>query len=260
VNDAGEGKYHIQYIGEKFKKNEVRLVIARYTEDVRWVSAYNDIAIIYNKGRPNITAKVDNIIELENIGREGHTYLHHIIENYDRLKDRVIFLQGDPFTHNDTILCGIDNYDRFTDIMPLGLGYMSQKNVPPTKMLDNVKNITDYGLNFAVFRLNNDCDYHSDNFFNDPGLTTMIHMYASRHSTTDLINSFLSKSNINLKTNAPIYFTFSALFSVHKKCIAKYRVEDYRNIMKVLLMENSQGGIHGYILERLWLHMFGFVV
>jgi hypothetical protein len=143
IKDMGEGKYSIQYAGEKFNKEEVQLVVARYTEDVRWVSAYNDIAVIYNKGRPNITANVDNIIELENIGREGHTYLHHITENYGRLKDRIIFLQGDPFTHNDTILCGIDNYDKFTDIMPLGLGYMSHKNMPPTKILDKIKHSTD---------------------------------------------------------------------------------------------------------------------
>jgi hypothetical protein len=127
-------------------------------------------------------------------------------------------------------------------------------------MLDKVKHITDYGLNYALFRLNNDCDYHSENFFNDPGVTTMIHTYASRHGTNDLINSFLNTCNIHIKTNAPIYFTFSALFSLHKKCITKYSVEDYKNIIKALLMENSQGGIHGYILERLWLYLFGFVV
>ena len=32
-------------------------------------------------------------------GREAGTWLHHIVTNYDRLADRTVFLQGDPFDH-----------------------------------------------------------------------------------------------------------------------------------------------------------------
>lgn len=36
----------------------------------------------------------ENCISLPNIGREGHTYFHHIINNYENLPDILIFLPG----------------------------------------------------------------------------------------------------------------------------------------------------------------------
>ena len=44
------------------------------------------------------TAKVDQIEYLTNVGREGHTYLHHIVNNYNSssLSDKTLFLQAHP--------------------------------------------------------------------------------------------------------------------------------------------------------------------
>ncbi|KAG1674943.1 hypothetical protein FOA52_014737 [Chlamydomonas sp. UWO 241] len=36
---------------------------------------------------------------LPNIGREAHTYLHHIVSRYADLADLTIFVQGDPYDH-----------------------------------------------------------------------------------------------------------------------------------------------------------------
>ena len=38
-------------------------------------------------------------IKLKNIGREGETFLYHIINNYYNLDDVTVFLQGNPFEH-----------------------------------------------------------------------------------------------------------------------------------------------------------------
>ena len=89
--------YEITYNGDKFNPQEVCMVVARYNENIEWVLPYNDIAVIYNKGL-EIKLPFNNIINLENIGREGHTYLYHIIENYNSLtSDKIIFTQGSPF-------------------------------------------------------------------------------------------------------------------------------------------------------------------
>jgi hypothetical protein len=77
----------------------IKIIIARYREEIDWIK-YPD-SIIYNKGPPLTTTHP--VIELPNIGREGHTYLTHIINNYDRLDDYTIFLQGNPFEHNRTL-------------------------------------------------------------------------------------------------------------------------------------------------------------
>lgn len=68
----------------------IELVIAKYQEDVSWADSLNPLIkkTIYDKG----DSKSDNA--LPNVGRESHTYLHHIITQYDNLADLTIFSQG----------------------------------------------------------------------------------------------------------------------------------------------------------------------
>jgi hypothetical protein len=77
------------------------LVVSRYNEDVDWLKTepFNQFNIIlYNKGPedPSENCESDHcrIINLENVGRENHTFLYHIINNYDNLGDVTIFLPG----------------------------------------------------------------------------------------------------------------------------------------------------------------------
>lgn len=71
-----------------------RLVVARYNEGVGWVDAFENCTI-YNKGRDDLAARHRSIsVRLPNVGREAHSYIHHIIENYDSLEDILIFSQG----------------------------------------------------------------------------------------------------------------------------------------------------------------------
>jgi hypothetical protein len=78
------------------------LVVARYNEDLFWLNwlPFRPRVIVYNKGvaikplddiAPNAGGTV---IPLPNVGRESHTYLHHIVANYDQLADVTIFVQG----------------------------------------------------------------------------------------------------------------------------------------------------------------------
>lgn len=71
----------------------MQVVVARYNEDVSWTKGYNNV-IVYNKG-----TKLNDAVILPNVGREGHTFYHHIVENYDNLADYTAFLQGNPFDH-----------------------------------------------------------------------------------------------------------------------------------------------------------------
>lgn len=81
----------------------IKIVVARYNEDVLWTTNITHPVIIYNKG--DTIPNFKNIIPLINKGREGETFLRHIVENYDTLDDVTVFLQGDPFVHL-TILSG----------------------------------------------------------------------------------------------------------------------------------------------------------
>lgn len=84
----------------------IDIVIARYKEDVSWVSKLppETRAIIYNKGEPITWSHYANgpdeilISQLPNVGREAHSYLTHMIAHYS-LPNRTVFCQGNPFDH-----------------------------------------------------------------------------------------------------------------------------------------------------------------
>jgi len=77
----------------------IEIVIARYNENLKWTLDYpfNQYKyIVYNKGI-NDNYEKSNVVrsyKLNNVGREGHAFLYHIINNYDNLSDIVVFLPG----------------------------------------------------------------------------------------------------------------------------------------------------------------------
>jgi len=73
----------------------VNFVIARYNEDVSWTSKLKHKVTIYDKS----DNPVDGSIKLKNVGREGETFLYHIVNNYNNLDDVTVFLQAEPFDH-----------------------------------------------------------------------------------------------------------------------------------------------------------------
>lgn len=78
----------------------IELVVSRYNEDLNWMKnePFNDYpnVIIYNKGPNNnfYHKPTSSIVNIKNVGRCDHTYLYHIIQNYDKLKDITVFLPG----------------------------------------------------------------------------------------------------------------------------------------------------------------------
>ena len=249
--------YSIKYIGDKFNKNEIELVVARYNENIQWVLAYNDIATIYNKGN-KINLLFNNIVNLDNIGREGHTYLYHIINKIDNISNQTTFCQGDPFEHNETILYGIDNYIYFDAVQPLGLRYLKIYNIPPIYIENKFKMRTKYGLEYLIINVDKNHNYLKPNFFNDLGVKNVINQYNERFPhCKSLFENFLNRSQFPITKHLDVVrFTFCGLFSVSKKNVLKYDINVYKNLLAELISYNLQGGENGYILERLWLYIF----
>lgn len=75
----------------------LQIIVARYNESIDWTAGFTN-CIIYNKGESECNT-AHKVIILPNVGREGHTFLHHIITNYDTLEEYTMFLQGFPFDH-----------------------------------------------------------------------------------------------------------------------------------------------------------------
>ena len=79
------------------------LVVSVYQEDISWIKNIKSIdrIFIYNKG--NRVMEVDEKTlwtNLPNFGREAHSFIYHIVNNYDKLAEYTIFLQGNPFYHS----------------------------------------------------------------------------------------------------------------------------------------------------------------
>jgi hypothetical protein len=80
-------------------QKKFQIVVSRYNENVHWLKNYKEITLIYNKGLYNNYLTDFQVLQLPNFGRESHTYLTHIIENYDKLAEYTIFFQGNIKDH-----------------------------------------------------------------------------------------------------------------------------------------------------------------
>ena len=85
------------------------VVIASYKEDVSYIDRINANVFLYDKGDRGLG------IELPNIGREAHTYLYHIVENYKQLPEWTAFIQGNPFDHAPHVLSLINGFDSISE-------------------------------------------------------------------------------------------------------------------------------------------------
>ena len=90
---------------------KLQMVVSRFKEEVDWTKDYSSV-LIYNKGKD---IEIDCEI-LPNVGREAHTYLHHIVNKYENLAEVTCFFQGTKpsFGARDGHLCsGIEVIDYF---------------------------------------------------------------------------------------------------------------------------------------------------
>ena len=85
----------------------MEVVVSRYSENLSWVNQVPKECkvTIYNKGND----LEFSCIKLNNIGRESHTYIRHIVDNYNNLSDYTIFVQGNPFDHSPGLIGYIEN-------------------------------------------------------------------------------------------------------------------------------------------------------
>jgi len=90
------GFYNSLFLRPKY---DILFVVSRYNEDINWVKKISYKYVLYNKGPDDILSDI-KYKKLPNVGREAHTYLTYLVDNYNSLPDYVGFLQGDPFPHS----------------------------------------------------------------------------------------------------------------------------------------------------------------
>jgi len=201
------------------------LIISRFNEDISWLDEFKDLnKIIYNKG-DKIKNSHHNIIDISNVGRESHTWIYHIVKNYNNLDEVSIFLQG-----------------RIDD-----LGCMAFKN--PKQYL---KKINKYG--FVASRFGMLGPFHWDwnvGIEKNP-------KYKKAWENNEIKKSDIGFREFSKKLFPEIpYFvatSYGGCFAVKKESIRKYDIDFFKNLLHIL--EKHKNPIEGHYLERLWCYMF----
>jgi hypothetical protein len=130
-----------------------QIIIARYGENIDWTKELTQDYIIYDK-TPNATPTPNTIlIQNHKTGREAHTMLYHIINNYFQLADQTTFLQGDPsphfFTNYHSMIEDL-NSDYPALFRPHGIIRVMQKEDIINYRVNQICNIFDNFLHIGV--------------------------------------------------------------------------------------------------------------
>lgn len=89
----------------------LQLCIAHFNEDLSWLSTNASNCSVYSKSEPPEDPEpFANSTRLPNIGRETHTYLTHIVRNYDSLPHVTLFLQGNIHDINEGTPAHVSNH------------------------------------------------------------------------------------------------------------------------------------------------------
>lgn len=204
-------------------KNNFQIIVARYNENVNWLHNYKDITLIYNKGDNDPHLNEFNCINLPNFGRESHTYLYHIINNYDNLKEYTVFFQGsldfsNEIKHN---ILNIQDY------------------LKPNNFNANLKQIKFDDLKYPIKHFGKWKDEI------DSGK-----MKKSKFTCYNWLQNIL-KFNNNIEY---INVAWSAIFSINKSLILKKPKIFYENLLRFI--DYHPNPEEGHFFERTWHFIF----
>ena len=202
------------------KTTKIEVVVAAYNENLNWVEQITHPIYVYHKGKnPSINAAF-----LPNIGRESHTYIHHVVAHYHQLADITIFCQGNPFDHcpqfleiaNLDSLDAMNDYNRHynrqidPDFCPLS------KVVWDTTAQENIENKWDY-----MYRL--------------PQALIVLELCFPRHQA---IQKFTG--------------VWGAMFAISKQRIHKFPKQTYQKLLDF----HQEYWSMPWAMENVWMHLF----
>jgi hypothetical protein len=187
------------------------LIVARYNEDLSWINRLKyrttDKIWIYNKGGQLPITMFDEEIrpliqieQLPNIGREAHTYLHHIIKHYSDLSELNIFTQGNP--------------------------------------ADHVKDFNDFNTDWDSYH--SLVDYHGNMIQGEPiakdGSYWMAFKYKSEVTPKSLYETLIWKKPMPEN----VWTSVCAIFAVPNKQIIQHDISVYKELMRLFERFDSQ--------------------
>jgi hypothetical protein len=256
---------------------KTEIVIARYNEDLSWLKKIpkNIKITIYNKGKDDIENMKNlknlkyNIIKLPNIGRESHTYLYHIINNYDKLADKTIFTQGESTYHSPGFFDLLKYVKLFEPVQPLTAYYCDSNYTqnkpkypfPPTSILNYTKDLWIKGNPIHVEYMDNNYVTRYPLMYLEYHIDFIITSMKKLHGIDNLLKFDIERFRLkNVDPNYLIPTCYAAQFCINKNVILENSIDFYNNIMNILIYDirNDYFFDTGFILEKLWLVIFDY--
>ena len=215
--------------------DKVDIIVSRYNEDLNWTleRPFNAFQyIVYNKGdNQNFEkANVKQIINLPNVGRCDHTYLYHIVENYNQLNEILVFFPGS-----------------------LNLQYKKKKAI---RILNNIinsnfnnayfigryhKNLKDYYKDFTLQKWKCKCPENFSKNRETKLKRCLIRPYGKWYEY------FFNNSN-------PHWVTLGGVFSIDKRDVIQHPIIRYQRLLSTV--NNHSNPEAGHYIERSWGAIF----
>jgi hypothetical protein len=203
-----------------------QLVVARYTESFEWTQSGGYDVVVYNKSG----VEDARTIPLPNVGREAHTYLYHIVHNYDTLADVTLFLQSKISDHG---------YEENVDHVVSQLGASAQKH----GFSDNTRSTK-----------------RGQSVFTDPDFNLKIRdVLTGRYGVSPSSVGKITFYDWFIRYIDPLYpdtltWYENAVFAVSKDRIRSRSKEFYEVLLSQLSTESAP--IEAHFLERSWFYVF----
>lgn len=213
----------------------IEIIVSRYNEDLHWITEepFNEFTYtVYNKGINTDFEKtnVNKIITLPNIGRCDHTFLYHIITNYDNLKKITIFFPGSI--------------------------HMSNKKSKAIQILSSIKkNNFDNAIFIGEYTpnlLNKFHDFTLDNWLSSDENNAKL--YTSSTLKPSIIRPYGKWFKYYFGNKLIHYFTINSIFSIDNRDIIQHPKKRY--IMLLRQLEIHPNPEVGHYIERSWSAIF----
>ena len=219
----------------------VDLVIARYNEDLGWLDKYRDVSFnqifVYNKGKGEVVCPLKQTlyVSLPNVGRCDHTYIYHIIKNYNTLADVTIFAKGSVICKSRIVQREPEKFSTtVTNVFKTYDSVLTGKHYPPN-LQTSMGNVV---FKEYTARCNENIDESTNHTLHPAAQGTFGEWY---------------------KVNFPTIIdedraSFSGIFAISKKHIHVHPVNYYTKFLNELAVDSNP--LVGHFIERAWFAIF----
>lgn len=140
-----------EYIDLFSSDGDLKVVVAKYNEDTSWTEDLKYDFILYNKNPGDVHLFENN---LPNVGRESHTFMTYIVDNYDNLPSYIAFVQGNPFDHCNDVIDQINSFDFKSEFKALGrISKYSMEYEGIDNEVQNFGKHMGFGISFPLYNV-----------------------------------------------------------------------------------------------------------